>query len=192
MDYQILNDSDYVLSQWSGGQTTQFLMVPPHSRLEERHFLFRISSAIVANETSTFSDFSGYQRIILPLKGQIRLDNQGRHEQVTLDPFEVYEFDGGDRIVSWGRCRDYNLIYQSGLSGKVSFLGSTAQRLPSMSWGHLFALDKALISVHHDRVEAIPLSKGQSLFISPCPMNITLLALKTTVQPSVIFSIVSP
>ena len=64
-------------------------------------FDVRISSAIIDNVESEFSDFSGFTRYILPLEGEITLikDNQ----RIVLSHNALYEFE--DTNVSVRRIR---------------------------------------------------------------------------------------
>ena len=62
MDYKIVKPEDFVVTQWSGGLTTQFAIYPEESTLAKRDFDWRVSSASFTTSSSQFSDFSGYQR----------------------------------------------------------------------------------------------------------------------------------
>ncbi len=108
--------SDYQTSVWSGGTTTEIGISPEGSRYANRDFLWRISSATVELEESTFTALPDYNRIIMTLEGDIDLcHNEG--EWIHLQPFEPHVFDGGDDTVSRGKVVDFNLMLRKGKAG---------------------------------------------------------------------------
>ena len=70
-DYSIVKktSSEYSTSAWSGGTTTELGIGPEGSRYADREFLWRISSATVDLEESTFTALPDYDRIIMTLEG---------------------------------------------------------------------------------------------------------------------------
>lgn len=101
----------FAVSKWSGGTTTQLFISPKNADLGRRNFDMRISSASFTTTSSKFSDFSGYTRFILPLKGTLSIRHPNR-DLITLSPYEVYRFDGGAETDSENSidCIDFNLI----------------------------------------------------------------------------------
>ena len=53
MNVTLLNSTDYLASQWSGGSTTQMAIEPAGAVYAERDFLWRLSSATVDLEAKT-------------------------------------------------------------------------------------------------------------------------------------------
>lgn len=117
MGYRVLDRSDYQISEWTGGETSQIKIYPEDSSLEERDFIFRISSATCPEEESPFSDFTGFNRYISSLDQVLVLDHEG--EERRLNPYEVYFFDGADRVASKSAVRDFNLILKKGIRGSM-------------------------------------------------------------------------
>ena len=113
-----LTPSDYQISTWSGGQTTQLFLSPKEGSYPDRTFDFRLSTATVEVEKSDFTDLSGYHRILMPLDASIRLNHL--EQEVVLKPFQSYFFDGGDPVSSQGTCQDFNLIYKPSYQGHMS------------------------------------------------------------------------
>lgn len=111
MSIQIFSKKDFVINKWSGGQTTQFFIYPTDSKLENRNFIFRVSSATFTTTSSVFSDFSGYQRYILAMNGRLSVSHEGLYSR-DLAPYEVEYFNGDYNISSTNSldCRDFNLI----------------------------------------------------------------------------------
>ncbi|WP_125565381.1 HutD family protein [Companilactobacillus insicii] len=120
MQLQRLTENDYQVTSWSGGQTTQFYLSPTNGQYRPGNFDYRISSATVELDTTEFTPLPGYNRIILPLQNQLTLENNSK--TITLAPFQKYYFAGDDRIISHGKCVDFNLIYSSDLDGHINFL----------------------------------------------------------------------
>ena len=104
---------DYAVSAWSGGTTTQLAIFPPEAKYADRDFLWRVSSATVDLEESDFTALPDYDRLIATLRGEIVLTHNGG-APLTLRPFEVHAFSGGDATHSVGRCTDFNLMLRRG------------------------------------------------------------------------------
>ena len=113
-----LTPADYQISTWSGGQTTQLFLSPKEGSYPDRTFDFRLSTATVEVEKSDFTDLSGYHRILMPLDASIKLNHL--EQEVVLNPFQSYFFDGGDPVSSQGTCQDFNLIYKPSYQGHMS------------------------------------------------------------------------
>ena len=119
MTIQHLTPSDYITTKWSGGLTTQLGIAPASAVYADRDFLWRLSSATVEDAESDFTALPDYERLISTLEGTIELNHNGG-EKLTLNPYEVHRFDGGDNTHSWGCCRDFNLMLRKGkCEGKI-------------------------------------------------------------------------
>ena len=108
-----LTQNDYVVSQWSGGTTTQIAIAPQGAQYGDRDFLWRLSSATVDLDESDFTPLPDYHRLIAPLKGEMVLTHDGG-APVALQPYQVHAFDGGADTHSEGRCVDFNLMLRKG------------------------------------------------------------------------------
>ncbi len=108
-----LTESDYRISDWSGGKTVQIAIAPEDAQYANRAFLWRLSSATVDLDESDFTSLPDYMRLIAPLRGEMRLTHNGS-EAIDLAPYEVHRFDGADATHSWGRCTDFNLMLRKG------------------------------------------------------------------------------
>ena len=84
--------SEYSTSNWSGGTTTELGIGPEESRYADRNFLWRISSATVDLEESTFTALPDYDRIIMTLAGDIDLCHNGG-DWLHLKTFETHSFE---------------------------------------------------------------------------------------------------
>lgn len=108
-----LKPSDYVTTQWSGGETTQLAIAPKGAVYAERDFLWRISSATVETDESDFTPLPDYERVISTLHGDMALCHNGG-ETLTLHPYDIHSFSGADKTHSWGCCTDFNLMLRRG------------------------------------------------------------------------------
>lgn len=108
-----MTPDSYIVSQWSGGTTTQVAIAPEGAVYADRDFLWRISSASVDLDESDFTALPDYHRWISTLKGGMTLSHEGG-EKIVLAPYEVHQFDGGVDTHSWGRCTDFNLMLRKG------------------------------------------------------------------------------
>ena len=119
-------------TRWSGGTTTQFLIFPRDAEYAGRDFLWRVSSAVVADAESDFTSLPDYDRYITPVKGAMTLYRDGR-EPVRLDAYDVLAFDGGEPVHSAGSCTDFNLMLRKGKAAgcmDAIRLGEAFQSLP--------------------------------------------------------------
>jgi len=123
MKEKIIKKDDFITTKWDGGETTQLAIYPKDANFSDKDFLWRVSSATFTSTESKFSDFSGYQRYILPLEGKLSVSHQGLYKR-ELDKYEVEYFDGSWSTYSENTldCRDYNFIVKSGNLAKMQIL----------------------------------------------------------------------
>lgn len=96
-------------NKWSGGTTTQLAIYPKNAEYKERNFQFRISTATVETEESTFTQLPGVSRILMILNGEIRIEHTDHHSK-TLKKFEQDEFSGNWDTKSYGKATDFNVM----------------------------------------------------------------------------------
>jgi environmental stress-induced protein Ves len=123
MKEKIVKKEDFITTKWAGGETDQLAIYPEDAIFSKKDFLWRISSATFTSTESKFSDFSGYQRYILPLEGKLRVYHEGLYNR-ELDKYEVEYFDGSWSTSSENTmdCRDYNFIVKNGNLAKMQIL----------------------------------------------------------------------
>ncbi|MEW8974467.1 MAG: HutD family protein [Tissierellaceae bacterium] len=123
MKEKVIKKEDFTTTKWAGGETTQLAIYPEDAIFSEKDFLWRISSATFTSTESKFSDFSGYQRYILPLEGKLSVYHDGLYNR-KLDRYEVEYFDGSWSTYSENTmdCRDYNFIVKNGNLAKMQIL----------------------------------------------------------------------
>ena len=113
MDWTLIKKDKYVVSEWSGGTTTQLAIFPESAVYADRDFIWRLSSAEVLTPESDFTPLPDYDRLISVVSGARDLKVSGR-ERVTLKPLQVLAFDGAVSTKSWGLCRDFKLMTRKG------------------------------------------------------------------------------
>ncbi len=123
MKEKYVKEREFVTTKWAGGETTQLAIYPDNAVFSNKDFLWRISSATFTSTESTFSDFTGYQRYILPLEGELNLKHNGLYERI-LKKYDVEFFDGSWTTFSKNTldCRDYNFIVKNGCLSKMQIL----------------------------------------------------------------------
>lgn len=109
---EIKNITEIQPSKWSGGLTYQIFISPENATLKEG-FSIRISSATIEAGESNFSDFSGYNRFLTILSGNIDIKHEnGEWREINIH--EPYYFDGGINTQSRSKVEvvDFNLIWK--------------------------------------------------------------------------------
>ena len=117
---------------WANGTTTELVKYPLDSDFLKRDFIFRISTATVEAEESTFSDFSGLTRIIMILEGSLTLIHDGRYQK-HLVPYDQDTFDGGWSTRSIGKVRDFNVMFNEQARGELQAFQLQATEIETLS-----------------------------------------------------------
>lgn len=111
--------SNYEINEWSGGTTTELFIYPEGAEYAERNFHFRLSTATVEAEESTFTPLAGVNRTLMVLYGDLELDHEGHHSK-KLGPFEQDHFKGDWNTCSRGKCVDFNLMCRGNTTGELN------------------------------------------------------------------------
>lgn len=80
--------------------------------------MWRISSATMDIEESTFTHLPGFARELMVIDGETILEHEGKYK-VTLKPFEKDSFMGDWTTKSFGRASDFNLMTSKDCSGSL-------------------------------------------------------------------------
>lgn len=126
----LVKDTEFIKSNWSGGETLEMAIFPLRSQYINRDFIWRLSSATIDDETSDFTVLDDFQRSLAVLEGEVIL-NLRNEETLKLHTFETIDFDGSWDVKSYGKIRDLNLMVRKGAYGNIKFmdLESTAASL---------------------------------------------------------------
>jgi len=118
MKFHVLPSHSFTTNQWSGGTTTELFIYPKESSYQERDFLFRLSTATVEVEESTFTSLPGVYRKLMILDGKITINHQD-HYKKSLNTFDTDAFEGSWKTTSVGHCKDFNLMLKENTKGDI-------------------------------------------------------------------------
>ncbi|NOU48402.1 MAG: hypothetical protein HOO86_15260 [Bacteroidales bacterium] len=121
MTFEIRKPGQYKTSQWSGGTTTELYIYPEGSSLQNLDFQFRISTARVEIEESSFTVFPGVKRIIFPLQGEMNLIHDD-DKPIHLKPYEQHSFAGDSITKCIGKVTDFNLMTRGNIKGTIEVI----------------------------------------------------------------------
>lgn len=115
-------------SKWSGGTTTQLYIYPENELYENRNFIFRISSAKVDLEESTFTKLPNIKRKIMILDGRLKLIHENHHS-ITLEKFQQDAFYGDWNTKSYGKVIDFNLMLNENADGIIEYINLENEKI---------------------------------------------------------------
>lgn len=127
MKIRIQKEKDCKVVNWANGTSTELFVFPADGNFQTRDFTFRISTATVEAEETTFSDFSSLTRILMILEGNINLIHEGRYTK-QLSPFDQDTFDGSWSTKSQGKVRDFNVMFKENVEGKVEHFAMNSEK----------------------------------------------------------------
>jgi environmental stress-induced protein Ves len=110
--------ADLKTNNWSGGTTTQLVIYPKDSDYKKQNFLFRLSTASVESEESTFTKLPSISRKLMILDGEIKIEHKNQHSKI-LKKFEQDEFSGDWNTKSYGKAVDFNLMTKGNTTGEI-------------------------------------------------------------------------
>ena len=120
MKQKVIHASDVIRKKWSGGVSSQYYIYPEGADRSTGEYAFIVTSATVELETSTFSDYTGFDRVIMSITKPYTLVHN-EEEVCHLQPFEPHAFTGEESTRSEGVYTDCNLIMKRGEScGEMS------------------------------------------------------------------------
>ncbi len=116
MEYQLLKKENIKTLHWAGGDTHEIVIYPFSSLYKDRDFIFRISFADCLTDSSDFTPLPDYDRKLSLINGEIKLKLCDKNSEIKLSPYEIFSFGGEEKIQSFGRCRDFNLMTRKGIA----------------------------------------------------------------------------
>lgn len=118
MEIQLIKASELQVSDWAGGKTTQLYIYPASADFAEKDFDYRISTATVELEDSSFTPFPNYNRKLMILDGVLDLFHDDQYA-IQLHPFDQDAFSGDWISHSKGKVIDYNVIFSLNYSSEI-------------------------------------------------------------------------
>jgi uncharacterized protein len=117
-NHEVRKSYQHRVSRWSGGKTKEVFIFPPHKQFTNLDFMWRVSLATTETDKTEFTKLNGYYRHIMVLDGEIKLIHKNEYS-IRLDKYEQDCFSGNFDTECYGKCQDFNLILQNGISGKI-------------------------------------------------------------------------
>ena len=118
---KLTKHNQQITTNWSGGTTTELFIYPEGANYASRDFLCRISTATVQTETSTFTDLTGFKRILMLLNGNL-IVTHNQTNTYHLTPFTTHFFDGGWQTNAQGLVTDFNVIFRPEVNANIEVL----------------------------------------------------------------------
>ncbi len=118
---ELITKDKITTSIWSGGTTSELYIYPKGANYKAMDFKWRISSATVELDHSTFTVLPKIYRYITTLEGAMDLSHE-KGELIHLNPFDIHEFSGSLNTESFGKVRDFNLMMAPGCTGNMNTL----------------------------------------------------------------------
>ena|ERR1700752_3233265 len=109
-----------IRSVWSGGTTTQLAIYPKEAIYKNLDFIFRISTATIEVEESTFTSLPNVSRVIMVLDGELTIQHKNQYTK-QLKKFDTDNFSGDWETTSIGKVTDFNVMTRG--SAKANVLG---------------------------------------------------------------------
>jgi environmental stress-induced protein Ves len=110
---------DCKTTSWSGGYTTELFIHPETSHFKEGNYNFRLSTATVEIDKSTFTALPDVKRTLMVLEGEMKLIHEGQYSKL-LRPYDTDQFLGGWNTTSVGKCVDFNLMCKGDIEGQLT------------------------------------------------------------------------
>lgn len=113
---KIHSSSERKTINWAGGTSTEIFIYPSTGDFATRDFTFRISTATVEVEESTFTFFEGITRHLMILEGTLELNHTDRYSK-TLEVYDQDTFFGEWPTTAKGKVTDFNLMLKGEAEG---------------------------------------------------------------------------
>ena len=150
MNYQIIKAASCTTTPWSGGTTTELFIYPMLSKYATRNFNFRLSTATVNVQESTFTSLPGITRTLMVLEGEMTLLHKSHHT-AKLGKFDSDNFKGDWKTASIGKCLDFNLMTMGNTHGTVESLNGNKGKPVTFSFSD--KIQHLLIYVHSGQIK---------------------------------------
>ncbi len=113
---------------WASGTSTEIFIYPSNGSFVDRDFTFRISTATVEAEESTFTFFEGITRHLMVLKGELELIHEDRYAK-NLKPYDQDVFSGEWPTRAKGKVTDFNLMLKNGAEGSLTHTATMPKQI---------------------------------------------------------------
>lgn len=128
MSNTIYSSESRTTINWASGTSTEIFIYPSDGNFVDRNFTFRISTATVEAEESTFTFFEGITRHLMILKGELELIHEDRYIK-QLKPFDQDTFSGEWPTRAKGKVTDFNLMLKNGAEGSLTHIETVQDQI---------------------------------------------------------------
>lgn len=118
MKRQLVPRNSQQTHNWTGGTTTELVIYPIDSKFTDYNFDFRISTATVEKEESTFTFMPGVMRHLMILNGKLSINHTDRYKK-EIHEFDQDIFNGEWPTTAKGKVRDFNLLLRNKATGYI-------------------------------------------------------------------------
>lgn len=109
MQLNLTKKAQLQTSTWAGGTTTQLAIYPKEAIYKNVDFIFRISTATIDVEESTFTNLPNVNRVIMVLDGELTIQHKN-HYSKQLKKFDTDNFSGNWETSGIGKVTDFNVM----------------------------------------------------------------------------------
>ena len=113
-----IKKEELIINAWSGGTTTQLYIYPKESLYKNLDFSFRISTATIDVEESSFTTLPNVNRTLMILNGEITIQHQNKYSK-QLKKFDTDTFNGEWQTSSIGKATDFNVMIRGAAIGSA-------------------------------------------------------------------------
>lgn len=175
MNFKIISKNDLIPSIWEGGKTYEYFISPTDSNYSNRDFDFRISSASIEKSPSNFTRFESYQRYLIMLDADLKINRNGKEENYAQ--LEIFDFDSNDEIQSFSIGNDFNLMVRKS-GNPFEIIVQMLNDIYKNPWMFVFAIEETkiilnekeirlnvndLLVLENDRIESISIESNQEV-----------------------------
>ena len=118
MQIKLIKKEQLQTNTWSGGTTTQLAIYPKNAQYKSLDFIFRISTATIDVEESTFTVLADVSRVLMVLNGELIMQHKDHHTK-KLMKFDTDTFSGDWETTSIGKATDFNVMTRGNAKATV-------------------------------------------------------------------------
>jgi environmental stress-induced protein Ves len=168
MQINLTRKQELKTNTWLGGTTTQLAIYPKEAVYKKLDFVFRISTATIDVEQSTFTSLPNVSRIIMVLNGELTIQHKNQYSK-QLKKFDADSFSGNWETSGVGKATDFNIMTTG--RTKASLEGFLVQEKTSKEFiadGDMLAV---YVSAGEINIESTLLLQGDIALMSPEQKN---------------------
>ncbi|ETI88314.1 HutD family protein [Clostridium butyricum] len=140
----LIKNTDYKPTYWSGGIASELITYPLNSSFANRDFLWRIGCAKIDIDTSIFSSLPSIKRHLMVTDGEMILTHKEKYSKL-LKNFDQDFFMGDWNTSTKGRCSVLNLMTQKNYDGTLTHINILKNNIANLKY--IYPKDSELIAI---------------------------------------------